>query len=328
MENKDGILTISLDFELYWGVRDKFSLEQYEERLAGVRKAVPEMLERFEARGIHATWATVGFIFYPDREEAKQNLPAVRPGYANSELSPYPYVETAEALDTRADLHFAPDLVDRIRDTPGQEVGTHTFSHYYCLEPGQDGSAFEADLEAAVRAANRHDLELRSLVFPRNQFNDAYLGLCSNSGIRCYRGNERSALYRNGYLENEPLYVRALRLLDSYINLTGDHIYDLKELKNGLPHNIPSSRFLRPYSNRLERLEPLKYKRIASGLTRAARTGRLYHLWWHPHNFGTDLGPNLASLDRILDHFDSLRSAYGMRSLNMSEVGSELDQLQ
>ncbi len=39
-----GFFTVSLDFELYWGIRDKLSIDQYKHNLLGVRKALPEIL--------------------------------------------------------------------------------------------------------------------------------------------------------------------------------------------------------------------------------------------------------------------------------------------
>jgi len=56
-------------------------------------------------------------------------------------------------------------------------------------------------------------------------------------------------------------------------------------------------------------------------MTRAARDGRTYHLWWHPHNFGRNIDANMARLDRIIAHFRSLRDKYGMESATMSDWG-------
>src|SRR2546426_12614664 len=55
---------ISLDFELFWGVRDVTTLDRYGANLRGVRDAIPAMLRLFSERGIRATWATVGFLFF------------------------------------------------------------------------------------------------------------------------------------------------------------------------------------------------------------------------------------------------------------------------
>src|SRR5256885_2930105 len=52
--------------------------------------------------------------------------------------------------------------------------------------------------------------------------------------------------------------------------------------------DIPASRFLRPVGNSAV-LERLRLQRITSAMETAARRRRLFHLWWHPHNFGVDL---------------------------------------
>ena len=49
-------------------------------------------------------------------------------------------------------------------------------------------------------------------------------------------------------------------------------------------------------------LEPLRMRRILSDLTHAAKKGLVYHLWWHPHNFGDHMDENLVFLKKILDH--------------------------
>ena len=59
-----GTLIVSLDFELHWGVRDVKTVAQYRENLLGVRRAIPALLATFADYGIHATWATVGFLFF------------------------------------------------------------------------------------------------------------------------------------------------------------------------------------------------------------------------------------------------------------------------
>jgi hypothetical protein len=88
--------------------------------------------------------------------------------------------------------------------------------------------------------------------------------------------------------------------------------------------NIPASRFLRPYSKTLAPLDGLRLRRIRRDLRSAAEKGRIYHLWWHPHNFGVNLDENLAFLESALQSFDELRSRRGMESLNMAECAARL----
>jgi Polysaccharide deacetylase len=209
-----------------------------------------------------------------------------------------------------------------VRNCSGQEIGSHTFSHYYCLQTGQTEVAFRADLEAANRAARELGLHIQSLVFPRNQVNRAYLKICAELGITCYRGTERAWFYAGGGDAEESLVPRAHRLLDAYVNISGHNTYR-RERVSGIV-NLPASRFLRPYTKSLAQLDGLKFNRIASGIRDAAQKAKIYHLWWHPHNFGTHLNENIAFLRRILDFVSQMRNKYGMQSLNMEETAQLL----
>jgi peptidoglycan/xylan/chitin deacetylase (PgdA/CDA1 family) len=304
-------------------MRDKASLADCYENLKGVSDAVPSLLSLFSTYEIHATWATVGFLFFETRLDLLQHLPTIQPQYEDIQLSPYHYLNREDAnLDKQC--HFAPGLIRLIADAPGQEVGSHTFSHYYCLEKGQTPVAFSNDLRAAIRIAQSWGIELKSLVFPRNQFSVEYVELCRRHGFLAYRGNEPSWLYSGRSREKETSLRRLLRLVDAYVDLTGHNTYDVRFLKRHFPYDIPSSRFLRPYSNRLRRLEPLRLRRILNGLTYAAKNGRIYHLWWHPHNFGRNLAENTQFLKRVFDHFCGLRDNSGMQSLTMTELSRRL----
>ena len=144
------------------------------------------MLLTFDEFGLAATWATVGFLFARNRKELTDFYPSVRPGYADGRLDPYS--ETIGADESDDPFHFAPSLIDRIRDTPRQEIGSHTFSHYYCLEDGQTAEAFRADLESARQIAAAAAIRLKSLALPRNQFNTSYAPFMRAASLICYRG--------------------------------------------------------------------------------------------------------------------------------------------
>jgi peptidoglycan/xylan/chitin deacetylase (PgdA/CDA1 family) len=319
-----GTLVISLDFELHWGVRDSKPLDSYRQNLLGVRQAIPGMLQLFQQYGVHATWAAVGFIFYEKKGELLAALPAARPAYRNRRFSPYEELDQLGADESEDPIHFGASLVRQVSAAPNQEIGSHTFSHYYCLEEGQDVSTFRADLEAAQRAAASYGLELRSFVFPRNQYTDEYVAACAQMGFESYRGNQTSWLYEPRSKGEESLLRRALRLADAYAGITGHHCRSLDEIGRTRPFNIPASRFLRPYSPSLAALEPLRLRRILSGLEHAAENGQVYHLWWHPHNFGVHTAENLAFLEKVLRRFAELRESRHMESLNMGEVARRL----
>jgi hypothetical protein len=68
----------------------------------------------------------------------------------------------------------------------------------------------------------------------------------------------------------------------------------------------------------------LRLRRIKQELTYAAKRGLVYHLWWHPHNFGLDTGRNIAFLSAILGHYRVLHDKYGMISKNMAELSDSI----
>jgi peptidoglycan/xylan/chitin deacetylase (PgdA/CDA1 family) len=329
MAGAPGIFVVSLDFELHWGMRDHSTVEDYEENLAGSRQAIPQMLDLFRRYDVHATWATVGFLFFASKAELLQQLPAQQPNYDRPRLSPYREIERIGASEEADPFHYGASLVNQILATPGQELATHTFSHYFCLEAGQTVEDFEADLAGANRAAERYGVKLKSLVFPRNQFNPAYVEACARAGLLAYRGNQRSSLYAaSDSIGSKDPVKRGLRLADAYLPLTRRSTRTLAEIAaSGGPYDIPASRFLRPYSAALRPLEALRLRRIEREMTAAARGREVYHLWWHPHNFGAHTAENLAALDRLLRCFDRLRREHGMQSRSMAEVAEQAREL-
>jgi len=321
-KNKEAIFTISLDFELYWGMRDKSSIEQYSKNLDGVEEAINQLLKTFTQNSIHATWATVGFLFY-DVENLKNSFPNKLPQYKNSKLSPYSYIERNSHLEKK--YHSAQEIIKNISNDKNQEIATHTFSHYYCLEEGQTKEEFYADIQQAIKTIKDETGEKTySLVFPRNQWKEEYLSVLSKLDILSYRGTEKSWIYDPKNEENNFILKRAVKLLDTYINISGHNTYSLDELKANTPFNIPASRFLRPVSKKLSFLEGMKLNRIKNSMTHAAKNRELFHLWWHPHNFGVDLESNLEFLNKILEHYKYLNKKYNMKSLNMKEVSLQL----
>ncbi|SDE76367.1 Polysaccharide deacetylase [Pricia antarctica] len=322
-----GKFVISLDFELFWGMRDHLTLESYGKHILGVREALPRMIEAFEAHQVKGTFATVGFLFASDKEELIASSPKGKPLYVNKNLSPYndKFDEIGENEESDK-YHYALSLIELLQKYPNQEIATHTFSHYYCLEKGQTKENFRDDLLAAKKIGEAKGISLQSIIFPRNQFNKEYIEVLKDLGITSYRGNEKIWFFNGGMGEAPKLMKRAFRLFDSYVNISGHNCYDLEEIKAATPYNIPSSRFLRPYSQKLSLLEDIRLKRILNGMTYAAKNKKVYHLWWHPHNFGVHQEENFKILNKILDHYDALKSKYGFESSTMGEISDRLTQ--
>ena len=107
-----GILNISLDFELHWGVFDKKQLDasgkQYFEH---TRRVIPQMIALFRQYEVHVTWAVVGMLYHPNAQSWRQKVPSLLPAYQNPAVSSYVWVEENGLLEPSDPYHFAPDLI-------------------------------------------------------------------------------------------------------------------------------------------------------------------------------------------------------------------------
>lgn len=327
MKQGESYFVISLDFELFWGMFDKVTISEYGERIQGEQTAIPRMLALFSEYGIHATWATVGMLMARNKNELLSLLPPkeLRPTYEDMNVSSYRYIETMPIGRSETDdkYHFGSSLVQKILATPQQEIGNHTFSHYYCIDGHKNSDeVFSADIDAFNRIAETYGINATSIVFPRNQTSLEALRTCYKKGIRAYRGNENHFLYEARKDSSQSLFIRGLRLLDHYLNISGHNTYTIEKRENEIV-NIPASRFLRPWSKTLRFLEPLRMRRIKNAMTHAGKHGEVFHLWWHPHNFGIDQEENFKNLEEILKHFKILQEKYGMQSASMSDLAQK-----
>lgn len=317
MEDGKGHLVISLDFELLWGVFDKVDYSKKFDYFKNTRRVIPQILNLFQEYEIACSWASVGMLFNKNWKEWDSNMPLILPEYLNNSLSAYKYGNTIASSETE-EICFAPDLIALINGTPRQEIATHTYSHYYCLERGQDFNAFEADLGRAVAIAREKGMSIKTLVFPRNQFNADYLTICRKMGITSVRTNPDVWYWQN--TQNDSLFQKIFRTGDAYVG-ENKKSYKSKSFKIADSGVVlqKASRLLRPYSGN-NFLEYLKIRRIKKEMTKAARTGEVYHLWWHPHNFGNNPQENLNQLEEILRHFKSCQKKYNFGSVNMGEL--------
>lgn len=312
---KNGALVISLDFELVWGIFDHVVIADKVTYFNNTLLAIPQMLEVFQKNDIKVTWATVGMLFNENWEEWKANIPQETPTYDRGILNPYTFGEQ-HRKSSYDNFFFAPKLIKDIQSVKGQEVGTHTYSHYYCLEKGQTLSQFEADIQQAVIMASKFDIELKSLVFPRNQFNKNYLEVCHKHQIETVRTNPDDWYWDT--TKPDTLFSKLARTGDAYLPL-GNKSYPKEKINRDIVVCQQASRFFRPQSS-IELLNKTRVNRIKNEIKQAAKKGEVYHLWWHPHNFGIDTANAISSLKDIIDTYAQCRETYGMQSLTMTQV--------
>ncbi len=286
-----GVFIISLDFEMMWG-NARWKPEGYgRTHVAHVRDVIGGLLNLFEDYGVCATFAVVGKIFL--EETVDDDIPGAY-----------------------KDLYYAPDVVRQLKASPWIEVGIHSYAHH----PHVTKEMFADDLQKALETAKAEDICIKSMVFPNNYIKDEYLEECQKLGITCYRGNP--VKFYDARSAKRAVINRICRLLDAYVNIGGKTSYRLGKKENGLM-NVRASRFLRPYTPMLFFAEKLRLRRIQQEMAYAARHHEVYHLWWHPHNFGANMKKNFVFLEKILKTYKQLHQQYGMVSRTMGELAEK-----
>lgn len=313
-----GNFVISLDFELTWGLAgwEKEQIDTYIPNLQNATKALKCIIDTLSKYNIKCTIGYVGFMRYHNVNDLKYQLPYQAPQYNDMIFSSvHSLIPLIDSIYPK-ELFFCPDIIENLEENHLVELASHTFSHYYCLEEGQNIKAFEADVQKAQEQGKG---KLKSIIFPRNQVSKEHLNICWEYGFTHYRGNINSYLYKARKTSSRYSLSGALRILDAYINISGHHCFQPKNNENGLK-NIIGSCFLRPYSPKLKKLERLKLTRIKSSMLYAATHNLTFHLWWHPHNFGLHLQENIQELEEICQYYKLLKEKYNYTSKFISEL--------
>ena len=307
----NGLLVLSLDFEMMWGAiccssgiynKMKHSVEHEEE-------IVDNLLWLFQKYNIHATWATVGAIGIKEIENFKQKF--------NYEIEydtlriDFKYI--ADLIKENENLYFSPELLNRICSVEGQFIGSHTFTHLYTEKAIVLEDILDKELKATSDILQNFTSDVKSIVFPKNQVPEDMRRVLLKNGISIVRG---IPLHWRG---SSSLLDRVWRFADSYIPLSSSNDFSRKSCLGDKIFNIRASRFFRPYSAKLFFLEYLKMIKIKTEMTNAAKKGTIYHLWFHPHNVGTGINHNIKELDNIFKHYIKLNKKYGFTSVSMEE---------
>ena len=319
---KKGALCISLDFEKFWGIHDVANLKDVEQNMLKVSGVVTDLLALFNKYDIHCTWAVVGLLNFENLEALSQTKLSNAVSYIDVNLSPLP-VSKFKLDDFSFDAFLAQTEIQQIKNTKHQELASHTFSHFYCLEKGITKIDFKKDIDLFKQFVAT---DVKSIVFPRNQIDENCLKVCAENGMTSYRGNQPNRFWKNTAYTNEKLSQKIGRTLDAYIKITKDNFSDWKTLgqKSKGMVNIPASRFFKPakFPGFIERL---KLKRIKKQMLESAKTNTIYHLWWHPHNFTSNTEANFKQLETIFVYYQQLVKDYDYQSLNMNEIAKQVD---
>lgn len=247
-------------------------------RLEGAYRQLLDMLAEFE---IAATFAFV-MTFTLSREERERFpvLDRVRNG-SDPWLKHY-----WRCLDAGLDEGWhEPGLLEMVRDSGQHEIACHGFCHRPLGNASIDPAGARAELEDALSAARAKNIELKTLVFPRNEVGN--LEAVKAAGFIGYRGRLNRPTGKTG---------KALALLEEFAIRPSPQ---RPARTNGVPVAIPSGRFFN-WRFGARRLVPraVTELRWRNQLRACASDGGVVHLWLHPHNLvtGPETAPVLANV--------------------------------
>lgn len=175
MSEGEGVLTMSIEVELAWGLkesRDYQGLSQDRERETA---AMDSILSISENDDVPLTFDFVGHLLLEGCDGNHYH------GHPEGWFDKDPGTDV-----TRDPLWYAPDLVEKVLDVEVEhEVATHTFSHLWVDQVKPEVIRWE--LERVKELHEKRDLDRpKSLVFPQNRTPTSYEPLV-DSGIKVVR---------------------------------------------------------------------------------------------------------------------------------------------
>jgi hypothetical protein len=309
-----GAFVISLDLELLWGTHDLPIGSEVRRHAAGTRQVVRSLLDLFARYEVPATWATVGHLFLEGAERdgagrAHPRHPRPRHHWLRDD-----WFAALPAGDAAASPHwYAPDLVTQIQEAhPRQEVGSHSFSHVIFGDPGCDAEVARAELTRSVEAARRFGIDLKSLVFPRNQV--GHLALLPEAGFEVFRGPETAFYW--GLPEKAR---KVFHMADRLVATTPAAVLPYRTPEG--PINLPGSMlYLAAFGWR--RLIPVQRRVVQAmkGIAQAIERRAVFHLWLHPEGLVDHSRALLRGLETILAEVLRLRRARQLEVMTMYDA--------
>jgi hypothetical protein len=246
-----GKLTISIDLELAWGVCDQLTSEDLRMAEAAERPICAALVELFDRHSVPATWAMVAALL--DEPSAKEH-----PGSVS--------------------CWYAPDIVEQIVQAKvAHEIGSHGGRHIDLA--AADAREADDDLLFAKHIHRSHALPFQSLVYPRNRVGN--FDAVARTGLRVYRGRDvgwTSAAHRAGRWA-----AKAANFADKALPIPPPSVTPQPQASL---IDVPGSMLLIG-RNGVRRfvLPAVTRAKLSMGLSRAMKTGEVFHLWFHPSNF-------------------------------------------
>ena len=317
---RHGVFTLSLDFELVWGSRDLVTdIESLEREALITRNQVFDaLLGMLTARGIRATWATVGHLFLAGAARGDRALhPEVVPPRHAWRRAPW-FEGVPAGTEQTHPAWYARSLVEQLIEAQ-QDVGCHSFSHAIFGDPGCTRETAASELQRCVALARELGVSLKSFVFPRNV--PGHVDLLAEHGFTCWRPPE-PAWFQHPSIPGSV--ARLAHFAEVGMGRAPPTVVPVRD-RHGLWQIPGSSTFLPAHG--IRRAIPMRQrtKRAVAGIDRAVVERRISHLYVHPINFAEAPHVMLRSLEAILDAAVARRDAGELSILSMDQIAEQCE---
>ncbi len=278
---------ISLDTELAWGRINDPELPFYLDQCLQASDIIKELLELFDGFEIPATWALVGRMF--DEKGLEYALSEFYPDIDLKELT----ADNVMHNNSNSAIRFN-DVVDLIKRTTAEhEIASHSYNHvlFDTLERDDAKLAIQ-DIEMQKEAFKNVNVKPETIVFPQDKI--GCLDAFNQAGYKYFRGKLKEQKMDNGVVNKVNRQLAHVFPLRPECVLPQQHSSGLYELKTSLLYRIPS-RGIKRYTS----MQVLTNRAII-GIYHAVESGMIFHLYFHPFNFGYRRKEHMRGLKRIL----------------------------
>jgi hypothetical protein len=280
-------IIISQDFEMMWGVHHLYQekINKYMKLYLNIPKIVENTLRLLKERNLFSTWAVVGAMLMNNWDEYEENNYSY--SYDNKILN---FNQNYKKIDKNGNLFFSLNLIKKIANTKGQELGSHSFNHLFFKMPGITKKNFIQDTDLVLKHfKEKLNIKPLSYVFPKNE--SIYIDYLKKKGFIKIRETMKEHYYNYAIGSKLDLFTKPLRVYDNF-----------NFFKNGSLNTRHNYFFLRfNLSNFFWNMQfNLIKKRILSD------DKRPFHIWWHPRDLVFNVNNNLTRLTYLMDFFKFL----------------------
>jgi peptidoglycan/xylan/chitin deacetylase (PgdA/CDA1 family) len=298
-----GKVIISYDCEGLWGMLDKINQKSYScLKTESIKKAYSEIYRLHEINHVSATFAfvaafTLPYKIFADYLPNLKELPNIK-----SWLSGVDWKSSA----LQKDRWFMPDLIYKLKECSfNYEIASHGYTHVILTDCTDNELAVEA---LGIKTwAEYHELNLQTIVFPRNKINEKVFRYIDLNGFR--RAPKKFFLNPTldcGYRLMREFYPFAkseecITLDDNILAIPGDFFINWR---SGFRSLVP---------------EKLTFKRAKYAIDHSIKNKGVVNFWLHPHNLITGK-KQIDLLAEIIEYIAYRQKEGDIQSLTQADL--------